>query len=159
MAPVNSLEWQITDVIVNLCKELKCKELISLEGIAAVAPDKTKIYFYSNQSASQKKFTSINLEPLKEGLIMGVSGALLLKAKTPLSCIFVESHMNMADSRAAAKVIEVLDKYLKLKVDPSPLIKTAQEFEAKLKTLLQKNQELADLKPVKKDKKQLGYIG
>ena len=45
---------------------------------------------------------------------MGVSGALLLKAEVPLSCFFAETHSSLPDSRAAAKIIEVLDKYLYL---------------------------------------------
>jgi len=157
---VSGFEWKIADVIMELCKELKCKELISLEGISATNPEKTNIYFYANTEDNKKKFAKLNLEPLKEGLVIGVSGALLVKSKMPLSCVFIESHVNLADSMAAAKIIEVLDKYLKLKVDFTPLMKTAQEFETKLKTIITKNKEISGLqKSTKEIKQQLGYIG
>ena len=42
----------------------------------------------------------------------------------------------MPDSRAAAKIIESLDKYLGLKVDYKPLLEKAETFEKKLKEFL-----------------------
>lgn len=160
LAGVNGLEWKISDMIAELCKELKCKELISLEGISATNPEKTKIYFYATDKEKTNKFAKMNMEPLKEGIIMGVTGALLVKAKIPMSCVFIESHTSLADSMSAAKLIEVLDKYLKLKVDFRPLMKTAQEFESKLKTMIIKNKEINEMqKSQKETRQQLGYIG
>ena len=161
MTGVNTFEWRITDILLDLCKQLKCKELISLEGIAASNPEKTSMFFYTNINEGRKKFAKLNMDPLKEGIVMGVSGALLLKSKTPLSCIFIESHVNIADSMAAARIIEVLDKYLKLKVDFTPLMKTAQEFETKLRTIIQKNKEITGMQQKSREdsRQQLGYIG
>ena len=153
------MEWKIADIIVDLCKQLKCKELISLEGIAAPNPEKTNVYFYTNDTSKKKNLSKIGMDQLREGIVMGVSGAVLLKVKTPLSCIFVESHIGLADSLAAAKIIEVLDKYLGLKVDYAPLVKTAHEFETKLKTIIEKNKEAMMPTSKKEQKQQLGYIG
>src|SRR3989338_5334100 len=97
----------------------------------------------------------LKIEPLKEGIIMGVTGALLLKSKLPMSAIFVETHSQLPDSRAAAKVIEVLDKYLNLKVDYKPLLEKAEQFESKLKTLMQQKNKAEE----EKDKKELSYFG
>ncbi len=155
---VNGFEWEISDILDELCKELKCKEIISIEGIAAVSAEKTNVYFYSTEEGKKSKLSNLKLEPLKEGIVMGVSGALLLKQSLPLSCIFVESHVNIADSMAAAKIIEVLDRYLSLNVDFKPLLKTAQEFESKLKTIIMKNKELGEMQKGS-EKQQLGYIG
>jgi uncharacterized protein len=93
---------------------------------------------------------------LKEGIVMGVTAALLMRLKTsPISCIFAESSSGLPDSRAAAKVIEVLDKYLGLKVDYHPLLKKAEEFEDKLKGILDKSKKAGEVKA----KKDLAYLG
>ncbi len=93
---------------------------------------------------------------LKEGIIMGVTGAVLLRIeKTPVSCIFVETHTNLPDSKAAAKIIEALDKYLGLKIDYKPLLQQAEKFEDKLKGLLTKSKEAEELS----EKKKLSYVG
>ena len=75
--------------------------------------------------------------------------------KAPLSCIFAEAHTQLPDSKAAAKIIEVLDKYLGLKVDYKPLLKQAEQFEEKLKGMLSKGKEAMDMQ----DKKQMSYVG
>ena len=45
---------------------------------------------------------------------MGITSALMVTTKEtlPLTCFFAEAHTNMPDSKAAAKVIETLDKYI-----------------------------------------------
>jgi predicted ATP-grasp superfamily ATP-dependent carboligase len=93
--------------------------------------------------------------PLEEGIIMGVTGALLMKSASPLSCLFVEAHSQMPDNKAAAKLIESLDKYLKLELDPAPLLDKAKEMEVKIKDIMGKVAETKDAK----EEKQLSYMG
>lgn len=98
----------------------------------------------------------MKIKPLDEGIIIGVTGALLMKMReTPISCFFVETHSDLPDNKGAAKLIEVLDKYLGLSVDPKPLLAKAKEFEEKLKSLFT---QLAEVK-TEKEKKQLSYMG
>jgi len=130
---VNGLEWEIAEILLSLAKELKAKEVIGLEGVASNSAD-SRTFFYTNFSKSGEFFKKNKIESLKDGVIMGVTGALLLKAKCPISAIFVETHSQLPDSRAAAKIIEILDKYLNLKIDYKPLLEKAEQFEAKLKT-------------------------
>ena len=85
---------------------------------------------------------------------MGVSASLMLKAKNH-SCLFASAKSQMPDSKAAAKLIEVLDKYLKLKVDYKPLLKQAEEFEDKLKGILKQS----DSTFKEADKKSMSYLG
>ena len=73
----------------------------------------------------------------------------------PLSCLFAETHSNLPDSKAAAKVIEALDKYLGMDIDYKPLLEQAAKFEEKLKTIMQKSQEAQEIS----DKKKLSYFG
>ena len=93
---------------------------------------------------------------LKEGIIIGVTGAVLLRVeKVPVSCLFAETHSNLPDSKAAAKVIEALDKYIGMDIDYKPLLEQAQKFEDKLKTIMQKSQEAQEIS----GKKKLSYLG
>ncbi len=156
---VQGFEWAIADAIIDIAKQLDAKELISLEGVAspgAIEQDMMQCFFYSNKEENKKKFKNIGVEELKEGIIVGVTGALLAEAdKAALSCVFAETESQMPDSKAAAKIIEVLDKYLGLKLDPAPLLEQAEKFESKLKGLM----EQAKATTEEQKKKRLSYVG
>ena len=150
--PVNNIEWKITDAIEQLVKTLGAKEIISIEGVASVNKDVNTYYFSKKFS---KKFNKINIQPLKEGIVMGVTASIILRDTLPSSCIFIETHSQLPDSRAAAKVIETLDKYLGLEIDFKPLLQKAEEFESKLKTLMQQSKIATE----EKEQKDLNYLG
>tara|TARA_Y100000034_G_scaffold88576_1_gene106339 strand:+ start:4325 stop:5029 length:705 start_codon:yes stop_codon:yes gene_type:complete len=153
--PVNKIEWKITDAIEQLVKMLNVKEIISIEGVASPSKE-TNTFYYSKKFS--KRFDKINIQPLKEGIVMGVTASVILREKLPSSCIFVETHSQLPDSRGAAKVIETLDRYLGLKVDIKPLLEKAKQFETKLKTLMEQGKMAGDMKKIK-DPHQLDYLG
>jgi len=153
------IEWKLTDAIVDIAKQLNAKEIISLEGIGSTAPptEGTKAFHYTSDEKKDEKLKNAGSEALKEGIIMGTTGLLMLKAQKeiPVSCIFAETRSELPDSKAAAKVIEILDKYIGLKVDYKPLIKQAEKFEEKLKDLIMKSAKLSE----EQKKKRLSYVG
>jgi len=150
-------EWKISDIIISIAKELNAKEIVSLESVNSPnIMGKPKTFYYSNDKAREKIFKSFKLDPLKEGIIMGVSSAMLLKVdKIPMSCIFAETHTTLPDSKAAAEIIKILDMYLNLKVDYKPLLETAKQFEDKLKGILQQTKQTIE----NREKKALSYVG
>ena len=150
-------EWEMSDIIAKLASDLSAKEIISLEGVGSGEESEgSRVFYHSNNDKNSKLFEKAGIEALKEGIIIGVTGAVLLRVeKTPVSCIFAETHSNLPDSKAAAKVIEALDKYLGMDIDYKPLLEQAQKFEEKLKTILQKSQEAQEIS----DKKKLSYFG
>ena len=152
----SGIEWQLSEIVLEIAKQLKIKELICLEGVGSSEETMaSRVFFYSNNGKSRKKFEKI-AEPLKEGIIIGVTGAVLLRIeKMPVSCIFAETHTNLPDSKAAAKIIEALDKYLGLKVDYKPLIAQAEKFEEKLKGILSDTNHAQQLS----EQKKLSYVG
>lgn len=158
VAPSTGIEWKVARVIHQLATDLETKEIVSIEGVgsAATASDTDRLFYFSPYEALQKRLTKIGVHPLKEGIIMGVTGALLLtNKKTPMSCIFAETHTDLPDSKAAARVIRALDSYLGLDVDPKPLLEQAQQFEAKIKDIMQKGQEAVEMS----DAKRMSYVG
>ena len=155
---VTGVEWKIANAVIKIANDLKAKEIISLEGVSSQQQSKEpKSFYYSDNPNFKKKFKNSKITPLKEGIIMGVTGIMLLRAEgIPSSGIFVETHSGLPDSKAAAKMIEVLDMYLGLKVDYKPLLAQAAEFEKKLKTIMDKSQEAIK---ATEDKRKLNYLG
>ncbi len=140
LSDIRGLEWQLGDALIELGKAVKAKEIICLEGVLS-RTETSNAYYLTTSKAKEKIFNSIktkvSIGPLKEGIIMGVTAALLLRnTSSPMSGIFIETHSKLPDSKAAAKIIEILDSYLKLNVDYKPLEKAAEEFEGKIKDLM-----------------------
>jgi len=155
---ITGMEWKVTDAIMDIAKDMKAKEIISLEGIGSTTPTKKPgAFYYSSHKVNAKKWEGSGAKKLKEGIIMGTTGILFLKAlkDIPVSSVFAETHSQLPDSKAAAKVIEILDSYLGLKVDPKPLLKQAEKFESKLKELLSQGDKLTK----EQEKKKLSYVG
>ena len=154
LSGVRGLEWRLAEIISKLCKEMKAKQIISIEGVGSTQGTLNAYYFTRDQN-NKKNFEKIGLEQLKEGIVVGVTGALLLKDKN-VNGVFIESTVGLADSKAAAKAIEVLDKYLGLKVDYKPLLEAAEKFEKTLNVIMEKSKEVGESK---KDDKELSYLG
>ena len=150
-------EWEMAATIGKLASDLNAKEIISLEGVgSAEESEDTGVFYYANNEKNAKQFEKVGIKVLSEGIIIGVTGAILLRVeKIPISCLFAETHTNLPDSKAAAKIVEALDKYIGMELDYKPLLEQAQKFEEKLKTLLQKSQEAQEVS----DKKKLSYFG
>jgi len=152
-APQN-IEWQATEIIVDLCEQLQAEELIALEGVGSVE-ESTRAFFYSEDEKTKKKFKQMGIDCLGEGIIVGVTAGVMQKYKGKLTCLFAEAHSKLPDSKAAAKIIETLDKYLQLKVDYEPLLEQAKQFEEKLKSVM----EQAGQAQEEKNKRDLSYLG
>ena len=148
------IEWEAADLVLDICKRLEAKEILSIEGVGS-ARAANRVFYTTSDKKRASQLTKIGVDALEEGIIVGVTSSLLMKADLPITCIFAETHSSLPDSKAAAEVIKVLDKILGLKVDPGPLIDQAERFEAKLKQIL----EQTELAKEEKDKKQLSYVG
>jgi len=149
-------EWKLADALVKIANQLGAKEIVSLEGVGSSEEVKEcRAFYYTNNPKKEDMLKKDGMTPLREGIIMGVTGALLVKSELPLTCIFAEAHTNLPDSKAAAKIIEKLDKYLGLNVDYGPLLKQAEKFEGKVRGILEKSQEAKELG----EEKRMSYVG
>ncbi|MBR9690887.1 proteasome assembly chaperone family protein [Candidatus Woesearchaeota archaeon] len=150
-------EWKTADSVMKMCKELNASEIISIEGVAGLMPTEMepKTYYFSEDSKKASKLAQTGLEPLKESIIVGVTGALLLKSNIPISCLFAQTMSTLPDSKAAASIIEALDKYLGLTIDIEPLFKRAEEFEKKIRKI----QEQSLMATKEQETKKPNYLG
>ncbi|MDK2849538.1 MAG: uncharacterized protein PWP03_80 [Candidatus Woesearchaeota archaeon] len=154
--PVNGLEWKLARDILDLAKEINAKRIISLEGVYNPQPVEPKVLYYSNDPEI-KGILSNKYEPLKNGIILGITSALMsLNENHNFTCLFGETHINLPDSAAAAKIIECLDIILNLNVNTKPLYEKAKEFETQLKELVKQAKEVSQEKKLKEN---LDYLG
>lgn len=149
------LGWKLSEVISQLAAELSAKEIIALEGVGSPNPG-NKVFFYSTRNGVVSRKLTGKANPLSEGIVVGVTGALLAKdLKVPIMALFAEAQSGLPDSKAAAEIIKALDAYTGLEVDPKPLLKQAEVFEQKLKGIIQKGKKAEELS----DEKHLSYVG
>lgn len=150
-----NLAWKLSEVIAELAKTLTAKEIISLEGVGSPNPG-SRIFFYATQDGAASKKLSTIANPLSEGIIVGVTGALLTKdVGVPVIALFAEAKSGMPDSKAAAEIIKALDAYTGMEIDPKPLLQQAKVFEEKLKGIVQKSQKADKMSSGDK----LSYVG
>ncbi len=160
------MEWKIAEFVLELAHKVSAKEIISIEGVGSPdMPQKEtehayRVFSFTNSDERSKVFKKLKLAPLKEGIIMGVTSALLLEGGEDftISCIFGETRTHLPDSKAAANVLKALSDYLKLGLDIEPLLKSAERFEEKLKSVIEHSKAAGQAKQ-KKSKKDLTYLG
>ena len=100
-------EWEIAEKVIEMAKKMKATEIISLEGVATDTPDaESKVFYFGD-----KEIEKCGAEPIKESIVMGVSDSLMMRYKNT-NCLFATAHSQLPDSKAAAKIIELLDKFL-----------------------------------------------
>ena len=155
--PGKGYEWKLADVMFDLAKQLSAKEIICLEGVGSPS-SKERVFFHGrNMPKKSLKVLSGCCEPLQEGVIVGVTGAMLAKrSKIPILSLFAEAQGNGPDSHAAAGIITSLDKYIRFKLDPAPLNEQAQMFEGKLKEVVKKHDKA---RKIQNKKSVLSYVG
>ncbi|MFT4312748.1 MAG: proteasome assembly chaperone family protein [Candidatus Woesearchaeota archaeon] len=152
IAKLDGLEWDIANILIELAKQLDAWQVICLEGVIDAQATEPKIYYYT----THQEGSITQAKPLEEGIVMGVSGALMTKAKDlNITAYFATTHSQLPDSNAAAAVIQVLDANLGLQVDPHPLEEQAVVFEKKLKMLMENSQKSLS----EKEKKSMSYVG
>ncbi len=149
------IEWEVTNAIIKLVKMVKAREIISVEGVGSSDENSSKTYYFSKDKGAAKKLKALGINPLSEGIIIGVTATVLVMADVPVTCIFSDTHTNLPDSHAAANIIGALDKYLSLNVDYKPLKETASKFEDKLRGIIKESQKAADIQ----EKKKMSYVG
>lgn len=157
------MEWKIASFVLELAHKVSAKEIVSIEGVGSpdahheLEEQSYRVFSFTNNKEQAKVFKKLEITPLREGIIMGVTSALLLEGGEEyiITCIFGETRTHLPDSKASANVLKALSKYLKLKIDVEPLLKSAERFEEKLKSVIEHSKSAT----VKKSKKDLTYLG
>ncbi|HLC52895.1 MAG TPA: PAC2 family protein [Candidatus Nanoarchaeia archaeon] len=148
--------WKLAEMIKDLAATLTAKQIISLEGVGSPNAEGGRVFYYSTANGTVIKKIGESANPLQEGIIVGVTGALLAKhLPIPLVALFAEARQGLPDSKAAAHILEALGSYLGLNIDTKPLLKQAVLFEKKLQGIVQKSQKAEQIR----EEKHLSYVG
>lgn len=159
------IEWKAAQFVRDICQKVNAQELITLEGVAISSQNQEEgsesseeppsAYYHSTTKDNIPELDEASEGKLNEGIILGVTASLMLTTSIPMTNVFVETHSQLPDSKAAAKLIEILDKYMGMNVDYEPLLQTAEKFEEKLKGIMEQSQQAQEVK----NTKDLSYLG
>ncbi len=123
------------------------------EGGAATSDDADEqvwVTFSRNEPSFRAPFEAAKARVLEEGVIGGVSGALLVQGigrRVPVAALLVSSRVadGMPDHRAGAALIEALDRLMpELKIDTGPLRAQAEQIEKALRAVMKSHPAGAD---------------
>ncbi len=161
--------YAFCEMLLELCKELGCKQVIALGGIGLQQiPKKPNVYITGSSKSHVDQFKKgLNLSTKLYGIvgpIVGVTGVLLgLAPRYRLKAVglLVETfgHPMYLGVKGAKELLAVMKKKLGLKINLKKMVADIEELE---KEVLRKTKELSDVS--KKDlndrnKSGLSYIG
>ena len=129
--------FDMTNVITDWMIKHNSKELITFNS-AIVRQRSNPARIVANSQETLNKLKEKDFPILEIGNLNGLSGTLLTQTaqkNIPATCILAETVSQYPDPRAAAEAGEVLNKLTGLDVNFDPLIKEAQEIEARLQKL------------------------
>jgi predicted ATP-grasp superfamily ATP-dependent carboligase len=145
----------LASTILGMAMGMKAGQILGLEGVVphpaevdsdaeavddALKPSDEMVWYAGSGSAPSlpSEYKAAGVRSLGDGVIGGVSGALLvqgLSATIPVGALLVSANdIGYPDHRAAAKIIEVIDRVLpRLKIDTQPLRAQAEMIEKALR--------------------------
>ncbi len=152
--PTPSMASALATTILNGALQRKARMVVCFEGVvphpleegqdpAAEAPEeKVWVAFSRNDPAIKKVFAPTGAGLLEDGVLGGVSGALLVQGigrSIPVAVLLVSARAveGLPDHRAGAALIESFDRLLpELKIDTGPLRVEAERIERALRAAM-----------------------
>ncbi|MDD5417884.1 MAG: PAC2 family protein [Candidatus Nanoarchaeia archaeon] len=134
------LAYELAKDIINFSKRVKAKKIICLEGISSQSDEKPKTYTITS-NLKLKKELGVKSEVMDNGIIMGVSAAILLESKMsniPAACLLVQSNPQFPDGKAAAALVSNISELMNLNISTDRLISEANAFESNIKKIIEK---------------------
>lgn len=154
--PPPNLIKMIAGTILDWMTEQGCKLLISPEGLVidrgeSISDEdeeegkdeveELEAYGIGSTVNARKLLKDHDIQQFQEGVISGVAGVLLNEGKRrgfDVISLLAEARPNYPDARAAARVIEAIDKILlHMNIDVKPLYREAEGIEARIMSMQQ----------------------
>lgn len=141
--PAPQLIRHIADTILAWAQSHDAQLIVSPEGlvIESEEPGERELVTYGLGSTpwANELLEKKEVPPFKMGIITGVSGVLLNEGARKgfnVISLLAEAHPNYPDARAAAKVIEAIDRLVEhVEIDVEPLFSEAENIERTLKSM------------------------
>jgi uncharacterized protein len=132
-----NLVFDMTNAIVNWMDKNNSKEIITFNS-AIVREKMNPTAAVANSTESLDKLKEKNIPILQLGNLNGISGTLLTQTamkNIPGTCILAETLTQYPDPRAAADIVQSLNKLIDIDLNYQPLIQEAENIESRLKKL------------------------
>jgi uncharacterized protein len=146
--PAPAIIHPLATAILDWAEEQKCSLLVSPEGLMVEAPPApargpraprlgdVKVYGIASTRKARELYIEPNMIPFAEGVITGIAGVLLNEGHRrdfDVLTFLAEAQPDYPDARAAAKVIETINRILlRTPLDPVPLYAEAERIEQQL---------------------------
>jgi uncharacterized protein len=154
--PTPTQATAIARAILDNAEKRGARAVLCLEGVvphpegddgsssdaAEDSPEQVWVTFSRNEPAFRAPFEAAKARLLEEGVIGGVSGAMLVQGigrRVPVAALLVSSRVadGMPDHRAGAALIEALDRLMpELQIDTGPLRAQAAQIEKALRAVM-----------------------
>lgn len=133
----------LANKIIEWCKENNCENIVCIEGFnLGEKVEDVPLAGVASTEKARNMLKKYNVELMTEGMVSGLSGILLYEGKRcnlDVSCLLAGTHAEYPDAKAAARVLEVVNKMLPdIEIDPEPLYKEAEEIENQIKIHMEK---------------------
>ena len=141
--PSTYLDRFIAKSILSWAQEQKCSLVITPAGVPILEhsperPEKLFLQGVGTTELTRQKLNEAKIHLLEFGAVPGISGALLNEGRWnnfDVIALLVEAYHEIPDARAAAVIVEAIDKLLpQIQLDVSPLYNEAARIESRLKT-------------------------
>ncbi|HTT46328.1 MAG TPA: PAC2 family protein [Thermoplasmata archaeon] len=146
--PAPTVIHPLATTILDWVQEQRCSLLVSPEGLVVEAAPNTprmtrpprlndvKVYGVASTRKARELYIEPNMIPFAEGVITGIAGVLLNEGRRrgfDVLTFLAEAQAEYPDARAAAKVIETINRILlRTPLDPVPLYAEAERIEQQL---------------------------
>lgn len=133
----------IANKMIDWCKENNCSAIICMEGFNLEKKEgEVPLLGVASTGNARKMLERYGISIMEEGMVSGLSEILLYEGRRrnfDVACLLAGTHADYPDAKAAAKVLEVVNKMLPdIKIDPEPLYKEAEQIESQIKTQMNK---------------------
>jgi uncharacterized protein len=154
-----SLVHQVAAKIAEFAEQNEVKEIVCLEGLAVPKPPvESNVYVVTNSKSEEKRLGKY-AKLLGNGIIVGVSAALMMEAKIrgiKAHCLMAEANPDFPDGLAAASLVEKLNEMYGFKINVEGLKKESKMLEEKLWKVVEKAHEI---KQTEAETPKKSYIG
>ena len=151
--PAPTVIHPLATAILDWVQEQRCGMLVSPEGLVVERPaspdavrrpprlQDVKVYGVASTRKATELYIEPNMNPFMEGVITGIAGVLLNEGRRrgfDVLTFLAEAQSDYPDARAAAKVIETINRILlHSPLDPVPLYHEAERIEQQLRSIQQ----------------------
>ncbi|MFQ5918847.1 MAG: proteasome assembly chaperone family protein [Thermoplasmata archaeon] len=141
--PAATMIKEIADAVLDWAEAQACSLLVCPEGLIVDQGTATKetvnVYGVGSTDTTTAMLRESEVPIFEEGVITGVAGVLLNEGRKrgfDVISVLSEAHPDFPDARAAARVIETVDKVLlKMGLDTKPLYEEAGRIEQQLRSI------------------------